>query len=180
MIHLRADWWAAAGYTRNPPDHHIRSRRRDTLGAVTSGDTPTTRAKERAMLADGQLMAFVSTTDLDRARAFYADILGLSLADQTPFACVFDVGGTILRVTRADSVEPAPHTVLGWIVDDIAREVLALTDRDVTFHRYDGMDQDAAGVWTTPGGDRIAWFSDTDGNVLSLTQFAHGERADHG
>ena len=124
------------------------------------------------MLSDGQLMAFVSTTDLDRAREFYADILGLTLVEQSPFACVFSVHGTTLRVTRADAVDPRPYTVLGWIVADIERELQALADRDVTFHRYEGMAQSEAGVWTTPGGDRVAWFSDTDGNVLSLTQFA--------
>jgi catechol 2,3-dioxygenase-like lactoylglutathione lyase family enzyme len=124
------------------------------------------------MLSDGQLMAFVSTTDLDRAREFYADILGLTLVEQSPFACVFSVSGTTLRVTRADAVEPRPYTVLGWIVADIEREIQALADRDVVFHRYDGMGQSETGVWTTPRGDRVAWFSDTDGNVLSLTQFA--------
>jgi catechol 2,3-dioxygenase-like lactoylglutathione lyase family enzyme len=124
------------------------------------------------MLADGQLMAFVSTTDLDRAREFYADILGLTVVEQSPYACVFSVNGTTLRVTRADVVAPAPYTVLGWIVNDIEREIQTLADRDVAFHHYDGMGQSAIGVWTAPGGDRVAWFSDTDGNVLSLTQFA--------
>ena len=123
------------------------------------------------MLADSQLMAFVSTTDLDRARAVYADILGLTMVEQSPFACVFSVSGTMLRVTRA-TVHPPPYTVLGWIVADIEREIEALADRDVAFHRYEGMSQSETGVWTTPGGDRVAWFSDTDGNVLSLTQFA--------
>lgn len=124
------------------------------------------------MLSDGQLMAFVSTTDLDRAREFYADILGLRMVEQSPFACVFVVNGTTLRVTRADAVEPRPYTVLGWIVADIEREIRALVDRDVAFRYYDGMGQSETGVWTTPNGDCIAWFSDTDGNVLSLTQFA--------
>ena len=124
------------------------------------------------MLADSQLMAFVSTTDLDRAREFYADSLGLTMVEQSPFACVFSVNGTMLRVTRADAMHPPPYTVLGWIVADIEHEIQALADRDVVFHRYDGMSQTETGVWTTPGGDRVAWFSDIDGNVLSLTQFA--------
>ncbi len=42
------------------------------------------------------------------------------------------------------------------------------------FHRYDGMGQDDRGIWTTPRGDKIAWFPDGDGNVLSLTEFAGG------
>ena len=55
---------------------------------------------------------------------------------------------------------------------DIAATVRGLTERGVVFLRYDGMDQDESGVWTTPGGDKIAWFTDPDGNVLSLTRFA--------
>jgi catechol 2,3-dioxygenase-like lactoylglutathione lyase family enzyme len=46
-----------------------------------------------------------------------------------------------------------------------------LAARGVTFTRYEGMDQDGDGVWTAPGGDRVAWFTDPDGNTLSLTQF---------
>src|SRR5262245_31592558 len=116
-------------------------------------------------------MAFVSTTDLDRAHAFYAEVLGLEPVDRTPFACVFLVGATPLRVTRADNVVAAPYTVLGWVVTDIDEEMRDLAGRGVTFDQYDGM-TDETGVWTTPGGDKIAWFKDPDGNVLSLTQFA--------
>ena len=54
---------------------------------------------------------------------------------------------------------------------DIGETVARLEAVGVTFARYDGMDQDAQGVWTTPSGDRIAWFTDPDGNVLSLTEF---------
>jgi hypothetical protein len=77
----------------------------------------------------------------------------------------------MLRVTRADEVVVAPYTVLGWRVDDIAQTVGDLTARGVAFLRFDGMNQDALGVWTSPGGDRVAWFKDPDGNTLSVTQF---------
>jgi hypothetical protein len=50
--------------------------------------------------------------------------------------------------------------------------VRGLAAKSVVFLRYDGVDQDDDGVWTTPGGDQVAWFADPDGNVLSLTQFA--------
>ena len=63
------------------------------------------------------------------------------------------------------------YTVMGWSVADIADTVSELEACGVAFTRYDGMEQDAQGVWTTPNGDRIAWFADLDGNVLSLTQF---------
>jgi len=123
------------------------------------------------MLKSSTLVAFVSTTDLDRARRFYEGTLGLEFVEQSPVACVFVANGTMLRVTLADSVATPGYTVLGWRVDDVDRVVGLLASSGVTFNRYDGMDQDSAGVWTTPGGDRVAWFSDPDGNNLSLTQY---------
>jgi catechol 2,3-dioxygenase-like lactoylglutathione lyase family enzyme len=123
------------------------------------------------MLTSSSLVAFVSTTDLDRARRFYEGTLGLEFVEQGPLACVFIANGTMLRVTLADRVATPGYTVLGWRVDDLDRVVGLLSSSGVTFNRYDGMDQDSAGVWTTPGGDRVAWFSDPDGNNLSLTQF---------
>jgi catechol 2,3-dioxygenase-like lactoylglutathione lyase family enzyme len=124
------------------------------------------------MLSSADLVAFVATTDLDRARAFYGGVLGLEMVDESPFACVFASGGTMLRVTRVDEVSSAAYTVLGWSVGDIERDIRALTERGVRLHRYDGMVQDGLGIWTAPNGARIAWFGDPDGNVLSLTQFA--------
>ena len=125
------------------------------------------------MLKSSPLIAFVSTTDLDRARRFYEETLDLIFVEKSPFACVFDAYGTMLRVTRADRVTPADYTVLGWQVADIGTAVDGLAARGVTLKRYDGMDQDSAGIWTTPGGDRVAWFCDPDGNTLSLTEFAN-------
>ncbi len=122
-------------------------------------------------LSTSPLIAFVSTADARRALSFYRDTLRLRLVSETPFALVFDVMGTMLRVAIAETVSPAPHTVLGWQVADIAATVDHLTAQAVVFTRYEGMDQDARGIWTSPAGGRIAWFHDPDGNVLSLTQF---------
>jgi catechol 2,3-dioxygenase-like lactoylglutathione lyase family enzyme len=124
------------------------------------------------MLGDSDIMAFVSTADLGRARAFYADMLGLHLHDVNPYACVFDAHGVMLRVTAAETITPAPYTVLGWRVHDIATKVCALQARGVATLRYDGMTQDGDGIWTTPSGDRVAWFRDPDANVLSMTELA--------
>jgi predicted enzyme related to lactoylglutathione lyase len=60
--------------------------------------------------------------------------------------------------------------VLGWIVSDIDAMIGRLAERGVQFKRYPGMEQDDAGIWVAPGGSRIAWFEDPDGNVLSLQQ----------
>jgi catechol 2,3-dioxygenase-like lactoylglutathione lyase family enzyme len=117
-----------------------------------------------------QLGAFIATTDVDAARTFYRDTLGLRLVDDNPFALVFDANGTTLRVTRVEDAVVAPYTVLGWDVTDIVATVAALTARGVAFHRYDGMEQDDAGIWSAPGGARVAWFADPEGNTLSVSQ----------
>ena len=124
-----------------------------------------------AMLESSYIIAFAAATDLDRARAFYEQALGLPLVGQNEIACVFDANGTMLRVTAVPEVPRAGYTVLGWRVADIAAAARDLAARGVVFIRYDGMDQDGDGVWTTPGGDKVAWFADPDGNILSLTQF---------
>ena len=127
------------------------------------------------MLESSEVVAFVATADMTRARAFYEEILGLRVAEQNDFACVLDANGTMVRVTAVGEVSPAGYTVLGWRVADIVATVAGLTARGVVFRRYDGMDQDGQGIWTTPGGDKVAWFTDPDGNTLSVTQF----RASH-
>lgn len=123
------------------------------------------------MLESSDVVAFAAATDLPRARAFYEQKLGLPVIEQNDFACVFDANGTMLRVTAVPEVMQASYTVLGWRVTDIEATVRGLTAKGVVFNRYDIMDQDENGVWTTPGGDQVAWFTDPDGNNLSLTQF---------
>jgi len=124
------------------------------------------------MLSSSAVIAFVPTADLGRGRAFYEHALGLPVTEQNEYACVFDAHGTMLRLTPVASVATPGYTVLGWRVSDIESTVRALAARGIAFSRYDGMGQDEHGIWTTPGGDKVAWFRDPDGNVLSLTQFA--------
>jgi catechol 2,3-dioxygenase-like lactoylglutathione lyase family enzyme len=125
------------------------------------------------MLGAASPIAFLPSIDLDRSRRFFADRLGLIVEEVTPFACVLLVGTTMLRVTKVDTLNPQPFTVFGWRVGDIHSTVAELVAAGIECLRYDGMGQDAAGVWTTPGGDQVAWFQDPDGNTLSLTQFAN-------
>jgi catechol 2,3-dioxygenase-like lactoylglutathione lyase family enzyme len=116
-------------------------------------------------------MAFVGVSDPGRAREFYRDKLGLTLvSEDLPFALVFDAHGTMLRVTMAQKVEPAGYTVLGWRVPDAIAAVKALRQVGVEFQRYEGLAQDEHGIWTAPGGTRVAWFKDPDGNTLSISQ----------
>ena len=115
-------------------------------------------------------MAFVPTADLDRAHAFYGGVLGLERVESSSFAHVYDAGGTALRVTRVESPTGAAHTVLGWRVENLEQTMSELRERGVKFLFYQRMEQDENAVWTSPSGSRIAWFSDPDGNTLSLQQ----------
>jgi catechol 2,3-dioxygenase-like lactoylglutathione lyase family enzyme len=122
------------------------------------------------VLERADLVAFVATRDLEAADAFYGSTLRLPLEESNGFAKVYDANGTQLRVTLVESRAAAPYTVLGWQVADIARSAAELRDAGVRFNRYDGMDQDDDDVWVAPDGTRVAWFSDPDGNTLSLQQ----------
>jgi catechol 2,3-dioxygenase-like lactoylglutathione lyase family enzyme len=123
------------------------------------------------MLSSAKVIAFLPATDLERARHFFTATLGMTVDEVTPFACVLHMGATMVRVTKVDDLRPQPFTVFGWEVTDIGAAVAELTEAGVSFLHFAGMEQDGAGVWTTPGGDKVAWFHDPDGNTLSLTQF---------
>jgi catechol 2,3-dioxygenase-like lactoylglutathione lyase family enzyme len=122
-------------------------------------------------LGQFDVMAFAPTIDAKRAVEFYRDTLGLSLISQDGFAAAFDAHGFMLRVTSVPKpLTPQPFTVLGWKVPDIAAAVKGLAAAGVEFERY--MDsQDDLNIWTAPGGAKVAWFKDQDGNILSLTEF---------
>lgn len=118
----------------------------------------------------GSLIGFIPTRDGEAARSFYEATLGLRFVADDGFALVFESGGNMLRVVRTGEFTPPPYTIVGWESLDIERDVEALAERGVTFERYSFVTQDQAGIWTTPTGDKVAWFKDPDGNTLSLSQ----------
>ena len=122
------------------------------------------------MLADKKLKAFVPTLNPEKARSFYKDILGLKLLSEDKYALEFDANGTHLRVTTVREFQPFPFTVLGWDVDNISALIKLLNDKGINCEKYEFLDQDNSGVWTAPGGSKVAWFKDPDGNLLSLTE----------
>lgn len=124
------------------------------------------------MLAHADLAAFIPTTDADRALHFYRDTLGLDLVGDDGFGLVFRSQEATLRVVRVERLAPASYAVVGWRVPDLESAVLQLAAKGVRCEQYPGMEQDALGVWTAPGGARIAWFKDPDGNTLSLAQLS--------
>jgi len=125
------------------------------------------------MLGSADLIAFVPTRDPAKARKFYEETLGLEFLSADRFALVFNAHGTTLRVVDVSEVngfKPAPFTIVGWQVTNVSDTLGDLVRKGVRFERFPGMEQDAEGVWESPGGSRVAWFKDVDGNVLSITQ----------
>jgi predicted enzyme related to lactoylglutathione lyase len=127
------------------------------------------------MLNSSRIVAFVATENPPRAKAFYQDVLQLTLVSDDAFATVFDANGTMLRVSKVTQVIVAPYTVLGWGVKDIGAAMKDLIGRGVTFEIYKGLPQDERGVCTFPSGAKVAWFKDPDGNTLSMTEFARSD-----
>ena len=122
------------------------------------------------MLINHRLKAFVSTTKPDISRAFYEKKLGLRLLSEDSFGIEFEANGAHLRLTFVEKLTPQPFTVLGWDTDDIVSAIRSLNKQGISFERYDFIDQDEAGIWKAPGGTRVAWFKDPDGNLLSLSE----------
>jgi len=123
-----------------------------------------------SMLADKELKAFVPTVKPGEARSFYKDILGLKLLSEDNYALEFDANGTLLRVTIVQDFKPQVFTILGWNVADIVSVIKSLNDKGIVCEKYSFLKQDDFGIWISPGGSKVAWFKDPDGNVLSLTE----------
>ncbi len=117
-----------------------------------------------------RVVTFLLTTKPEAATAFFRDVLDLKYVSDDGFALVFDLDGVMLRISKVKEFTPAQSTVLGWQTRDIAADVGRLAAKGVCFEIYPNMGQDAQGICTFPGGDKVAWFKDPDGNVLSLSQ----------
>jgi predicted enzyme related to lactoylglutathione lyase len=127
-------------------------------------------SKTLNMLANKELKAFVPTVNPGKAKSFYSDILGLKLLSEDNYALEFEAKGILLRVSIVPELKPQAFTVLGWNVDDISSIIKSLNKKGITCEKYDFLTQDNLGIWTAPGGSKVAWFKDPDGNILSLTE----------
>lgn len=117
------------------------------------------------------IIGFITIVNVDRAKEFYRDTLGLRLlSEEPPYALVFDANGIMLRLGMGKERAPAPGTVLGWQVPDASAAVRDLEQSGISFERYDQLKQDAQGIWTAPTGAKVAWFKDPDGNTLSISE----------
>jgi len=122
------------------------------------------------MLTNKKMKAFVPTLDPEKAKEFYTKVLELKLLSSDKYGIEFDANGTLLRINTVREYTPHPFTVLGWNVDDISATIQALNKKGVHCEKYSFLEQDEMGVWLSPGGSKVAWFKDPDGNLLSLTE----------
>jgi catechol 2,3-dioxygenase-like lactoylglutathione lyase family enzyme len=121
-------------------------------------------------LKSAKVMGFVPTKNPKKARTFFEDVLDLKFVVDDKFALVFDANGTTLRVVTVKDFTPFQFTILGWVVSDIEKVVASLQKKGVKFERFSFMEQDKLGIWSAPGGAKVAWFKDPDGNTLSVSQ----------
>jgi catechol 2,3-dioxygenase-like lactoylglutathione lyase family enzyme len=122
------------------------------------------------MLSAAKMVGFLITTDYEKARAFFEGTLGCEFVSQDQFALVVKLGGHQIRISKTPEFTPLRNTVLGWEVSNLENVVDDLSKRGVVFEKYPFVQDQARGIWTAPGGAKVAWFKDPDGNVLSVSQ----------
>ena len=119
------------------------------------------------MLSDSLAVTTIAVTDLDQAKRFYQEQVGLTLLDETPFACRFGAGrGSQLSVRRGQP--NVGQTVAHFEVDDIEAVVRDLASRGVAFEEYET--PKTVNFIAQVGPARGAWFKDPDGNVLGVRE----------
>ena len=113
----------------------------------------------------------IGVKDLDVAKAFYTNVLGLEVAEENPYVLMFKSGNGMVEVYKTDFAGTNKATYVTWQVSDIDAEVTELLEKDVKFEHYDDMPGvTREGEVHTMGDDKAAWFKDPDGNILCLHQ----------
>ena len=121
------------------------------------------------MFADTEAFSGFAVPDVEQAKRFYGETLGLRVSEEDGMLALHIAGSRDIVVYPKDDHTPASYTILNFPVEDVEGTVHALTERGVRFERYEGFDQDDKGVFHG-GGPLIAWFKDPAGNILSVIQ----------
>lgn len=123
------------------------------------------------MLGDFRFDAIIPATDLERARRWYTEKLGLDEPREAPEGLYYDCGeGTRFLLYRASGPASGQHTQGGWVVADIDQVVADLKSRGVVFEEYDLPGLKTVDSIADLGGERGAWFKDSEGNTLTVGQ----------
>jgi catechol 2,3-dioxygenase-like lactoylglutathione lyase family enzyme len=121
------------------------------------------------MFENSKAFSGFAVNDLEAAKTFYSETLGVKVTEQNGLLTLHLAGGCDTLVYPKPDYTPATYTILNFPVDDVDAAVAELTRRGVTFERYEGIEQDDKGV-ARGIGPAIAWFSDPAGNILSVLQ----------
>jgi catechol 2,3-dioxygenase-like lactoylglutathione lyase family enzyme len=126
------------------------------------------------MLSEYRVHTALPAIDIERAKRFYAEKLGLAPTQQRPDGLRYDCAdGTALFLFPTSTSDRGGHTQAGIEVPDIEAAVVELRLRGVAFEEYDTPElKTVDGIATESGGDRAAWFKDSEGNLLGLVQFS--------
>ncbi|GAA2217735.1 VOC family protein [Micromonospora olivasterospora] len=126
------------------------------------------------MLTDAPVQAAIPASDMERAKRFYRDTLGLTISREAEDAVQLESGGAKFFIYPTSNAGKAPHTLAAWFVADLDAEMADLRGRGVTFENYDlpGL-KTVNGVAEFPT-MRGAWFKDSEGNILGVSQPREG------
>lgn len=123
------------------------------------------------MLGKADATPMVAVKDLDRARKFYEDTLGLKAKDEWGEGVTLESGDTRINLYRSEFAGTNKATALTFDVDDIDKEVGELKEKGIFFEQYDlpGLERQGD-LYVGEGGFKTTWFKDPDGNILSLME----------
>ncbi len=122
------------------------------------------------MLANRPLRLSIPASDLARARRFYAEQLELEPLSEGEFGINYRSSGTFFTLVPSESAGKAKYSLMTWVIDDIEAAVLALRERGVAFEDYDLPFLKTINGIAALGLDRVAWFKDSEGNLLAIAQ----------
>jgi len=128
------------------------------------------------MLNDGRVASRLPVRDLEKARAWYAEKLGLEPAEERPGGLLYRCGGTEFALFESAGSSAGTHTQMGWSVDDIEATVADLRGRGLEFEKVempgitveDGIAEIPGNYPSKGTGERAVWFRDLDGNVMGI------------
>jgi catechol 2,3-dioxygenase-like lactoylglutathione lyase family enzyme len=122
------------------------------------------------MLSSAPMQANLGITNVERARAFYVGVLGLTERDDNEFALIVGNGHGDIRLAKVPVAQPSPYAVLSFVVEDAGAVFDGLAAKGVGVARFSFLQTDARGVWRAPDGTQVFWVYDPDRNLIGIVQ----------
>ena len=122
------------------------------------------------MLMNAKICAYIPVSNLARARKFYEGPVGLEPKEEYAGGVIYECGGSVVFMYPTSNAGTSKASQAFWSVDDVEAEVAELKARGVTFEEYDMPGITMKNSIATGGGAKTAWFKDTEGNILAISQ----------